>query len=334
MVIFRAFSKFAVIAWLGAGALVPPAFAAAAPENARRACLAGHLARFGFVQSTDRSLSATEVWNLYKNNDHFAAWLIEQKSLSSPEEALSAYAAALTQGKAKLGIPKPRIVQLGEKCEGEKCVWLTEALQQPKVLESLVAGASQYDALVLGLRKGDTVLFGKEKLRLGNFLGAGNASHVYELADFPERAVKIPFMTTFLRTGDPQADLLAARGWVRKLVEDKDKYPVKNRIEIFNHGKNHEYVIVTRIKGTIDGENFVKNLLAELPAHPGESVHNYILRLPKNSPYAKRLRALYTLIPVDPEDYNSSRMTGDWITVARQLWWDHDKSKWIWADWE
>lgn len=63
---------------------------------------------------------------------------------------------------------------------------------------SLPSEISTYEQAVLQLRAGDTVNFGSESFRLGRFLGAGNASHVFQIVDAKGKptgeVLKIPFL--------------------------------------------------------------------------------------------------------------------------------------------
>lgn len=55
-----------------------------------------------------------------------------------------------------------------------------------------------YERAVISLKRGDIVKFGTRSFKLGEFLGSGNASHVFELADQPHLVIKIPFIVSSL----------------------------------------------------------------------------------------------------------------------------------------
>lgn len=58
---------------------------------------------------------------------------------------------------------------------------------------------SHYDLALLKLKKGDSIRFGDEVFILGKFLGRGNVSHVYELANQKNKVIKLPFLSKHIR---------------------------------------------------------------------------------------------------------------------------------------
>lgn len=54
--------------------------------------------------------------------------------------------------------------------------------------------ASRYERTVISLKKGDTVVFGNHEFKLGEFLGAGNATHIYALENKPNEVIRIPIL--------------------------------------------------------------------------------------------------------------------------------------------
>ncbi len=99
--------------------------------------------------------------------------------------------AAWSEARAAQGATMPMTMDLSD----------PEALDGPWPGEAAVpvpAMASAYDACVLVLRAGDRVAVDGAAFRLGAFLGAGNASHVWRLSDRPDTVLRLPLLAGHL----------------------------------------------------------------------------------------------------------------------------------------
>ena len=115
--------------------------------------------------------------------------------------------------------------------------------------------------MVLNLKAGDTVrmppgcLTGASSFELGPFRGAGNAKHVYALADRPE-ALALPFSAR-----DAGAHGMALRR-MRRYVNDRPA----TGIEIYDHGPNGEFALIEHVPGSLTGDVFLKRTVDKLDA--------------------------------------------------------------------
>jgi hypothetical protein len=194
----------------------------------------------------------------------------------------------------------------------------------------LPANLDAYDQAVLDLHTGDTVVFGNYQYKLGEFLGAGNATHVFALADHPKLAIRIPFHTVYLRR-----TLITRQFLIDRFITAEPKRPwwsfaKQVKIEIPKDGRG--FVLVTRIWGTEDAENFLKALLTKF----GDSRSLDDLW---NIPYddllatARERGDKLALEKLTKLRKLGKKATGT-IGNIRQYVWDEKKRDWILADWE
>lgn len=103
---------------------------------------------------------------------------------------------------------------------------------------------------VLNLSRGDTVVAniaggGQTEMVLGKFLGAGNTSHIFALADDPTKVVRLPFTSAAITRaeGDPFFNN-------RNFVETRNMFEGIRNLEvpqIHSYGANHEFIVVDRV---------------------------------------------------------------------------------------
>lgn len=124
----------------------------------------------------------------------------------------------------------------------------------------------QYEAAVLALKKGDSVQFGSKIFKLGEFLGSGNASHIFALADQPDTVIKIPFLAARIANANTLRGLETIVEWReshydRMLEVNKKSYLAlaKERNDI-STDDNFRYILMPRIRGTMLGSDFLKIL--------------------------------------------------------------------------
>jgi len=110
---------------------------------------------------------------------------------------------------------------------------------------------SEYERKVLLMRKGDTIevagkIFGKHKITLGKFLGAGNAFHAYEVEGSPGLVVKVPFIAENLM---PRTEASCKGGFCTDLRGQMTAQI--GFLQNLNHALSYSYV--ARLRKTYDG---------------------------------------------------------------------------------
>ncbi len=116
-----------------------------------------------------------------------------------------------------------------------------------------------YEELVLSLRAGDTVRFGNDQYTLGEFLGAGNASHVFAIAGNPRAVIRIPFLS---RGGD-------GRVYVERMVDGRRFLRGVRKVRIRKVGQDFSFLIVDRVDAEIDGLTYLHGVLKKYGARAG-----------------------------------------------------------------
>lgn len=128
------------------------------------------------------------------------------------------------------------------------------ALHMENAFESIVQPAlTEYDQRVLILQTGDTVAYGARRFRLGPFLGAGNRSHIFRLADTPDQVIRIPFLIKEHKKGFQHPEV------GQRFYLGKEPAHVVNRSEVIEVGDG--FVISRFINGTQNGLDFLEGLL-------------------------------------------------------------------------
>lgn len=186
----------------------------------------------------------------------------------------------------------------------------------------------EYEDQVLSLKAGDTVKFGNKTFILGEFLGNGNATHIFALRDFPDRAIRIPFAAK-----DVDAFGLAEHYQRRWKSAFKGK---ENIVQLHEMGKLGAYTVVSRVDGSENGMEFMKYLM-----------NKYHLKKP-NRWVPKNFSEKFD--QEDKEKYEKLRKVasrfflgrfrigrGDgqiYYIETRQIVWEPSKNDWIAVDWE
>ena len=119
---------------------------------------------------------------------------------------------------------------------------------------------TEYEHDVLNLRAGDTVVYDGVRYKLGKFLGRGNATHIFALADDPEHVIRIPYLAENIYDGFvSDADKRLPRA-------EKGKVHVAIYVEAmkkqaggipFKADPQNRFVIAKRIYGSEDGQSFI-----------------------------------------------------------------------------
>lgn len=202
---------------------------------------------------------------------------------------------------------------------------------------------SQYEDAVLHLKKGDTVVIGKRRFHLGEFLGAGNTTHIFAIAG-TDQAVRIPFIADFLhetapatRASDPQFArveriLTYSKAYSEAVQSATDAVTL---IEIDPDGR---FQVVERIHGTQTGAHLISHLLG--PAAQGSAelpltwTGDRFERLP-TAIEAEDLDKMNALISVMRRNGDATSYGGKYEFrrgSARQYLYDTVKKRWFLID--
>ncbi|MAW07849.1 MAG: hypothetical protein CME61_06145 [Halobacteriovoraceae bacterium] len=186
-------------------------------------CLYLALADFSARSDTDRHDEIVEFWKAYKSDPSFVSYVkeeIEKRGLNSDytdklfnypsvsdllpikDEVYKIFEDYKKTNKAIIAPEPPKEVNLsleflrsepnvgGEIIPWFRANWSVET-----------RALTTYEADLLSLKRGDTVNIDGKKFRLGNFLGAGNTTHVYEILDANGKAtsvIRLPAVADFI----------------------------------------------------------------------------------------------------------------------------------------
>ena len=231
-------------------------------ENlAFRESLYRQLTRAHFYNSRRRTAELNEFLKAIKNDPDFLAWLMEVKpNLDSLESALVAFKNREQNWKANPSfIPPNKSVQLDVSGSASpRYQKIVDSISKTEYAEQVspMGKSTFYEQNVFLLRKGDIVQFGDISFKLGDFLGAGDATHIFAIEGQPDKALRIPFSsilgvqegtyTTFFRK--KLADALKST----ERLDAKIKV-----VRILETDSQYRFQVVERINGVEDGRKYL-----------------------------------------------------------------------------
>lgn len=116
-------------------------------------------------------------------------------------------------------------------------------------------GDNQVTELPGGLKK---VTFPDKRFRLGKYLGRGNTAHIFELADEPDKAIRIRFRpSTF--SGEAST-IHGTVTYVQRMVGSDFNVP---SVRVIDWQEN--FVVVERVDGSISSDRFLRDLVTRYP---------------------------------------------------------------------
>jgi hypothetical protein len=202
----------------------------------------------------------------FKNDPQFEPWLqATQPSSRDAKEILASYQKHRESGQP---IPPPRKARtvdlsanplLAEKNEAlcAVCTFLSDRGIYPRI----------YSGRVMGLKAGDTVVFGERSFKLTKFLGRGNAAHVWEIEGRDDVVLRIPFYSA-PQEGSPYVDTAtfsafgpkAARMFMAMYVGASKTVPKEvPRVKVLEHDeKEYSWALVTKLRPKLDGRQFLE----------------------------------------------------------------------------
>ena len=315
-------------------------------------CIMTNLRAVAMRWDFKRSGSTKKFWDKYKSDPLFAAW-IEEKSSGIFVAArfkddrrilewIDEYDHLSAKAKARIR-PANEVVDLGAACNENLCGprYVQELLDRPDVIRQLTV----YDSQVLRLRPGDTVVFGEDRFVLGEFLGSGNATQVWEIVGDPDHVLRIPFLAGPLR--EQNRALLAAEGkeltlehvrsYIGRLRTSPDLEEGIPHVKVAQVGANNMFARVGRIHGKETGDAFASRyryLIYDFQSHVSQGGTLATYDLKKGADLAKLSEAetLDILKRHKRLEYAVSRLRGS-DPGRRQFIWDTQLGDWVLADW-
>jgi hypothetical protein len=207
--------------------------------------------------------------------------------------------------------------------------------------QSNVHDLSEYEVRVISLKKGDFVKFSSKVFRLGNFLGRGNETHVWELADNPDYAIRIPFDAGFCRYCS-MGEMGAISRNLRNYRNLKIIRASSRGVEIKDtDNERYRYAIVKNVKGSLDGLSFFLEVAEEQGyLNPYELSAKDFLSLFKKGERGDRLKLLVSAMQDDGIAVQwSSRKKREInsfydpsFELMRQYIWDEQEGRWYRVD--
>lgn len=126
---------------------------------------------------------------------------------------------------------------------------------------------TRYEEAVLSLQPGDTVQYDGKKYLLGSFIGAGNSTHIYRLAQTPESVIRIPFLAEGLIPGHSSLALSEAQkkrgarifSFLRAFVDRS--VGTRNGAVHIDADPEYRYVLAEYVPGNLTGDAFLTRIL-------------------------------------------------------------------------
>ena len=247
-----------------------------------------------------RNSEEKEFLSAYKNDFEFVTWLRQLPHSFNPFDVGELLRRFKKARPNPVGQPKTEIIDLG-------------------TLDS----TADYLKVAM-LRAGDTIIIDGVQFRLGLFLGTGNATHVFELVDYPSDVLRIPFTTGRLK--NPLASDVEKVSDPKKRLEHYYKKEISLPAEISHTaihevGKTFAFARVDKVDGTLNGRDLLNRL---------SKVRFFSMFTTSRTDLIKYQRLLREIEIIDP----LAEKTGTLEQEARQFVWDDHLQEWILVDWE
>ena len=123
----------------------------------------------------------------------------------------------------------------------------------------------EYEYQVLNLRKGDTVVYDGVSYILGEFLEAGNATHIFSLANDPENVIRIPFLSAELMKPDTIQRSIDVDNRIARLQYYIKLYETRMKgqdggVPVKHYDPKHRFIIAKKINGKQTGFKFLVSI--------------------------------------------------------------------------
>lgn len=199
----------------------------------------------------------------------------------------------------------------------------SERLKREKFIRASCPGPTIYDRSVLSIQKGDMVRFsdGRE-FRVGEFLGAGNATHIFALGS--HSVLRIPFASDSSAVVNEDSRSEIGIRLMRKFIGEAHSYPDGDRVEILEYADDYSWVVAERIDVEITADYYLEALKGtwllqdSLPEFESMRLHSLLEFISETVGYQHDLNYLVRN-GYDP---------------LRNIAWSRSRLSWVWIDWE
>jgi hypothetical protein len=345
-------------------ALVLAAQAGTGASSARAArlvrghgCVSQGLAEFSMILSDIRSqpgyLPYAWFWDRYKNDARFAAWIDARAAREAGEKNVQRVRAWLweydklsPQELAKIHT-QSIVVDLLHPCAGNACGTTVLIQDTDGIASSTEIQLNAYQHAVLHLREGDTIRAGDLNIRLGKFLGAGDGSHIWEIAGHPGQVIKLPFVVPAVMTSGPKlktfVTLEEIRSYFAQLRTPPD-IPGLKMLE-FKVGPKFAYAITRRVRSPFNGKVFKEShasIIRDIEGQRRRSGRADVAKLAHDHSIteAQARTLLDQHDKLKEAEYRIQQARLGRGAKARttdvrpsQLAWDEDENDWVLIDW-
>jgi hypothetical protein len=123
-----------------------------------------------------------------------------------------------------------------------------------------------YEQQVIHLKKGDAIVYDEREFTLGEFLGAGNTTHIFRVASLPGNVIRIPFVAKgllradYVGEGSQDDRLKRIFSFVRSYVE---RMRGKAGAVEIQADLKFRYVISSEVHGKESGLDFIERTLKQ-----------------------------------------------------------------------
>jgi hypothetical protein len=253
--------------------------------------------------------------------------------------------------------PKPLVFFMG----GFKSERVSEELLQVDWLRRayLEYPPTTTEYRMLRLRKGDYVDYDGRRFRLGRFLAAGNATHIYEIEGRSDAVLRLPFLVAGLVTRSHKAETPAkhldkARLYIQHFATHMGQ--MRNGVKILEVDPKSRFIMVERLHPEFDGAQYIRAKLGinvEAEKTLEQSVTFVSEKLKTKAIKDERLLKLFCLMRANGHfpkiDLPEDLLKPEWVTWireasvkkvgfdksllgARQYVWDTKRLDWVLAD--
>ncbi len=329
------------------------------------------LGKAAYTADIFRSTIAVKFFKRFKNDPKFAGWVernLEAVDVDADdiEDAMDGMMKAyrgngVARRPATVDISHGKMAQPSTSdrtVRAQRSFW-SEGNPNMRTTADDMSGASKYEARVLALRMGDSVSAVSSKtgkpmtVKLGKFLGAGNATHVYEIAGSPGQVIRLPFITQgLLKPGSTAKGLDEARSFAKGTIEMSpwyEKMETTKAASLIDWGPKGEFIISKFVDIVEDGTDFLRRIgktpgtLRPADQRRLEDLENAVNEVLKRRKFGER--GMYKGLEPRHHGGNTSfvpqsgarRQTqvggaDDFTSEARQFGWDG--RSWVLLDWE
>lgn len=189
-------------------------------------------------------------------------------------------------------------------------------------------------------REKSYLFFGQQSFKLGKYLGAGNATHIFEIEGKPDQVLKIPFEVRDLKKDRKKRSVPFHPEYLNQIFSERVPLKYINRAQIIEKG--YGYTVVSRIWGTENGQRFLRRIFDQLKITDDDRLGIYVDSFLKQSrdklnaeDYKKTEKLLNSIEELKPAILGKIILTED---PERQfIWepgWNSGEGRWVLVDFE